>query len=104
MILLPSTKKILDEIYNDLIRCTQCNLCILGCPLFMGSRYDHFSPRAIILLTKDYIEGKIGIDSFLSFLIYMCNLCGNCDVRCPSRIKITNIVSNIKKLIAGGHI
>ncbi len=95
-----SGKDIVSAIYDDVIRCTQCNLCILGCPLFMGTRYDHYSPRGIIVLVRDYIEGRIGIEGFLSYLVYLCNLCKNCDVRCPSKIKITDIVIKLRKMLS----
>jgi len=91
---------VLKEIYEEIIRCTQCNLCILGCPMFMGSRYDHYSPRAIVVLTRDYIEGRVALEGFLMELLYLCNLCRNCDIRCPSRIEITKIVMALRKIIA----
>ncbi len=89
------------RIYDEVIKCTQCNLCILGCPMFMGSRYDHFSPRAIIVGIRDYIKRGGSVDGSLIEVLFMCNLCKNCEVRCPSKIEITKIVMVMKKKIMG---
>ena len=68
--------------------------------MFMGTRLDHFSPRAIVLLVRDYIDGRIDLKGFLSQLLYLCNLCRNCDVRCPSRIRISEIVREFRRHLA----
>ena len=88
-----------SEILSEVIKCTQCNLCILGCPMFNGNRYDYLSPRAIIIMLRDYLNGKIEFDDFLARLLYLCNLCGSCDLRCPARIDITDIVFSFRKRI-----
>jgi len=89
------------DIFKETLRCTQCNLCILGCPMFMGTRYDHYSPRAIILLTREsYLRGG-EIPKFLKDLIFICNLCGNCDVRCPAKIRITEVVKILRSYVLG---
>jgi len=65
--------------------------------MFMGSRFDHYSPRAIVVLARDHVEGRVELDGLLLELIYMCTLCGNCNVRCPSRIDVVGIVDRLRR-------
>ncbi|MCR8453954.1 MAG: 4Fe-4S dicluster domain-containing protein [Crenarchaeota archaeon] len=89
-----------DSLLHEMLRCSQCNLCISGCPMFIGStRYDHFSPRSVIILSREALLKNTELPSFLKYLIFICNLCGSCDVRCPAKIKITETIKVLRNQV-----
>lgn len=65
----------------------------------MATRYDHYSPRAIVILTREIVETGESPGSLLERLVFLCNLCRNCEVRCPSRIDITRIVRVLRRAL-----
>ncbi len=96
--------KIKKEIMDNLVKCTQCNLCILGCPMFIGSRFDHYSPRTIVVLSRAMLDNNLKIKNALEFLIFLCNNCKNCEIRCPSKIPIADIISTLKRHILSENV
>lgn len=87
---------IFAHIFEKTISCTQCNLCILGCPMFMGTRRDFYSPRALIILLREDSQKHVFTEHTLD-LIFTCNLCSNCNVRCPAKIDIVGLVKLVRE-------
>jgi len=71
-------------------RCIQCGTCSSSCP--MAVYMDH-PPRKII----SYIKNGFKEEALKSFTIWLCSSCYTCQVRCPSKIKITDVMYALKR-------
>jgi quinone-modifying oxidoreductase, subunit QmoC len=85
----------LEEIKTDshsetMDRCIQCGTCSSSCP---SVEYMDYSPRKIIAMVKNGFRDEV----LKSFTPWLCASCYTCQVRCPSNIKITDVMYTIKR-------
>jgi heterodisulfide reductase subunit C len=75
---------------EEIDRCIQCGTCSSSCP--MAVYMDH-PPRKIISMIKNGFKDE----ALRSFTIWLCPSCYTCQVRCPSNIKITDVMYALKR-------
>ena len=88
-------RKFLDEIKEksfskEIDRCIQCGTCSSSCPMVT---YMDYPPRKIIAMVKGGFKDEV----LKSFTPWLCASCYSCQVRCPSNIKITDIMYTLKR-------
>lgn len=84
-------KRIEEKSFSDEIsRCIQCGTCSSSCP--MAEYMDH-PPRKIIGMVKHGFKD----DVLRSFTPWLCASCYSCQVRCPSQIKITDVMYTLRR-------
>jgi len=76
---------------EDLDRCIQCGTCSSSCPM---SVYMDYPPRKIISMVKNGFKEE----ALRSFTIWLCYSCYTCQVRCPAKIEITEVMYALKRL------
>jgi heterodisulfide reductase subunit C len=75
---------------EEISRCIQCGTCSSSCPL---ATYMDYTPRKIIAMVKDGFKDEV----LKSFTPWLCASCYSCQVRCPSNIKIADIMYTLKR-------
>lgn len=75
---------------DSIDRCIQCGTCSSSCP--MAVYMDH-PPRKIMGMIKNGFRE----DALKSLSIWLCPSCYTCQVRCPSKIKITDVMYALKR-------
>ncbi|MCX7974305.1 MAG: 4Fe-4S dicluster domain-containing protein [Candidatus Aminicenantes bacterium] len=75
---------------EDLDRCIQCGTCSSSCPM---SIYMDSPPRKIIAQVKNGFKEE----ALRSFTIWLCSSCYTCQVRCPAKIEITEVMYALKR-------
>lgn len=63
------------------MKCVQCGLCKMNCPVYYVLRKEMMGPRGILKLKEN--------SEFGDFYVYACTLCKNCEKECPVEIKIS---------------
>jgi len=71
--------------------CIQCGTCSSSCPM---SVYMDFPPRKIIAMVKNGLREE----ALRNFTIWLCPSCYTCQVRCPAKIKITDVMYALKRM------
>lgn len=75
---------------EQLESCIQCGTCSGVCPL---SIYMDFSPRQIMAMTRSDFKKEV----LSSYTIWLCASCYDCTVECPRKIRITDIMYELKQ-------
>lgn len=70
--------------------CIQCGTCSSSCPMAV---YMDVPPRKIIAMIKNGFRDE----ALRSFTIWLCPSCYTCQVRCPAKIKITDVMYALKR-------
>ncbi|MCK4431843.1 MAG: 4Fe-4S dicluster domain-containing protein [Candidatus Aminicenantes bacterium] len=88
-------KNFFDEIKeksgcDEISQCIQCGTCSGSCPMAV---YMDYSPRKIIAMIKSGFKDEV----LKSFTPWLCASCYSCQVRCPSNIKITDVMYALKR-------
>ena len=71
--------------------CIQCGTCSASCPTSYAMDY---TPREIIAAFRAGLLERV----LKSNTIWLCSSCYSCTVRCPSGIKLTDIMYELKRL------
>lgn len=83
--------KIKEKSYSEEIsRCIQCGTCSSSCPM---AEYMDYAPRKIIAMVKHGFKDEV----LKSFTPWLCASCYSCQVRCPSQIKITDVMYSLRR-------
>jgi heterodisulfide reductase subunit C len=87
--------RFLDEIKRlshcrEIDRCIQCGTCSSSCPM---SVYMDHPPRKII----GFIKNGFRDEALKSFTVWLCSSCYTCQVRCPAKIKITDVMYAVRR-------
>jgi len=75
---------------EEINECIQCGTCSSSCPM---SVYMDYPPRKIIAMVKNGFKDE----ALKSFTIWLCPSCYTCQVRCPAKIKITDVMYALKR-------
>jgi len=96
----PTSKQLADEFMQAVLhlpdgekvkQCIQCGTCSGACPT---SHAMDYTPREIIAALRAGMLDRI-LDSNT---VWMCSSCYGCTVRCPSGIKLTDVMYQLKSL------
>jgi len=62
------------------------------CPTFVDLLWDPPSSRGRIVLAYGMLEKELEVDDSVVKALYQCTLCRDCNRRCPSKVKVPDIV------------
>lgn len=90
------TEVFLQDIYSipggeKIRQCIQCGTCSASCPTSYAMDY---TPREVIAALRAGILDRV----LKSNTIWLCASCYSCTVRCPSGIKLTDVMYELKRL------
>ena len=76
---------------DEIDKCIQCGTCSSSCPM---SVYMDYPPRKIMAMVKSGFKDE----ALRSLTIWLCPSCYTCQVRCPAKIKITDVMYALKRM------
>jgi heterodisulfide reductase subunit C len=90
------SKKFIEDVHSipdgkKINLCLQCGTCSASCPTSYAMDY---TPRQIIAAFRAGMLDQV----LKSNTVWMCASCYSCTVRCPSGIKLTDIMYELKRL------
>jgi glycolate oxidase len=77
---------------NEMMTCTMCGYCKNICPTFVDQLWDSPSSRGRVVLSYGMLEKELEVDDSVVKALYQCTLCRDCNRRCPSKVKVPDIV------------
>lgn len=77
---------------ENLMLCYQCGICTADCPIAM--RVEEFRPRKIARLAAFGQKERL----LMSDLVWLCAGCYTCYERCPENVRVSEIVSALRRL------
>ncbi|MCD6352761.1 MAG: (Fe-S)-binding protein [Proteobacteria bacterium] len=87
------------EILDLIALCDQCNICVGSCSTYRAAKNEAFSPPARLKVTEKVFKGEsLSPEEIES--IYNCPQCGLCDLICPKKIPISEIMDKCRRELA----
>lgn len=77
-----------EEIDEILRNCVKCGLCKSLCPVFKTLREESLGPRGRSIILQDKMYDKV---------LWQCNLCKACELKCPLGIKVWEAVKKSRE-------
>ena len=94
----------IETVKQALNTCTMCGFCKSVCPSFKSIGWDSALSRGRIILTYGLLNGDIPADASVIENMYTCTTCADCVRRCPSKVKIVDIIELCRAdLVKNGH-
>lgn len=94
----------LKKLEMEMLTCTFCGFCKSVCPYFEDNQWEPAVARGKVILAYGLIRGDIEPDDSVVKRIYQCTTCKDCERRCPSNIKVIEIVKAARgDLVKAGH-
>lgn len=81
------------------LSCIRCGFCVSECPSYLNFRKEAFSPRGKMALIKGISRGNLKVSKKFQKIIFACQLCGTCRVKCPALIETIEIFEKIRKFL-----
>jgi glycolate oxidase len=85
-------KEHLREWMKEVMTCTLCGYCKGVCPAFKSLGWDTGTARGKVLMAYGVLSGEIEPDQSVADRMFQCLLCGDCERRCPSKVRTPEIV------------
>jgi glycolate oxidase len=86
----------LKEWDHEMDVCTYCGYCKVVCPTFEPLLWDSQSARGRLLLSYGVLQGEIELDESIAKTLYSCTMCKDCYRRCPSKVRVPDIVKSAR--------
>lgn len=82
-----------EEKYREqILKCSRCGFCQAVCPVYGATLRPALNARGKMLLLKEVMDGKIGLDDQLIETLFQCTTCANCFHNCPSGVDVPEII------------
>jgi glycolate oxidase iron-sulfur subunit len=96
-----NASKRLIELYLQSDSCGRCGRCTTVCPTYRVTRREPMVARGRIWLARQFVEGKLGLSPTLKLYNDSCLGCQACRAVCPLKIKVDELVAEIRQNIQG---
>ncbi len=90
----------LQELSEQLVRCSRCGTCQSVCPVFRELQLESAVARGKVWLARGLAEGQLEITPGLKEKLSLCLLCGACVESCGSGVKVDKIVQAARRAVA----
>ncbi|MGQ9587286.1 MAG: (Fe-S)-binding protein [Thermoplasmata archaeon] len=80
------------KLEKEMLTCTFCGFCKSVCPYFEDNQWDPSVARGKVILAYGLGRKEIPADESVVERLYQCTTCKDCERRCPSNIRVVDIV------------
>jgi Fe-S oxidoreductase len=80
------------KLEKEMLTCTFCGFCKSVCPYFEDNQWDPSVARGKVILAYGLAQREIPADESVLQRMAQCTTCKDCERRCPSNIKVVDIV------------
>jgi Fe-S oxidoreductase len=80
------------KLEKEMLTCTFCGFCKSVCPYFEDNQWDPSVARGKVILAYGLARKEIPADESVVERLYQCTTCKDCERRCPSNIRVVDIV------------
>ncbi|MFH1612880.1 MAG: FAD-linked oxidase C-terminal domain-containing protein [bacterium] len=95
-IALDKKESCLSKWKKEMDTCTYCGFCKSVCPIFENTYWDTETARGKILNAYGLLTGELTANENIAKIFYSCTQCKDCYRRCPSKIKVPEIIQEAR--------
>ena len=88
-----------EELMYEVVRCYRCGFCRAQCPVFDVKLNESWNARGRVLIAKALAEGLLNPSKSVVDRVFSCTSCKACEVTCPPRIKVVEVVRGLRSLM-----
>jgi fumarate reductase (CoM/CoB) subunit B len=88
--------KHLKKYESEMNVCIRCAYCFEKCPIIKEMQWDTDGARGKIILSYGLLTGELKPSQYVADKLFRCTYCRDCIDRCPSNVKILDIISSAR--------
>ena len=93
----PPLARLIEE---EASRCLYCGFCEALCPTRPLGLHRGYGPRGRVNIALMIARGEVGFSQATVESLYTCLLCGACELKCPAKIRIVDVIRAGRALYA----
>ena len=79
-------------LYEEIMRCTHCGMCLNQCPTYRVLGLEMESPRGRLYQMRSVHEGRAEVTFDFATHMYVCLACRACETACPATVRFGSLV------------
>lgn len=79
-------------LYDEIMRCTHCGMCLHQCPTYRVLGIEAESPRGRLYQMRGVHEGRGEVTFDFAQHMYVCLACRACETACPATVRFGSLV------------
>lgn len=83
-------------LYDEIMRCTHCGLCLNQCPTYRVLGIEAESPRGRLYQMRAVHEGRGDVTFDFAQHMYVCLACRACETACPATVSFGGLVEQAR--------
>ena len=88
-----------SRMYENLLDCVHCGLCLPFCPTFVELGTEMASPRGRVYLIRAVMDGRVPMTEKFIDNLYLCLGCRACETACPSGVKLGKLMEAAREYV-----
>ncbi|HID74204.1 MAG TPA: (Fe-S)-binding protein [Thermoplasmata archaeon] len=91
----------LEGLENEMYVCIRCAYCFEECPVLRERGWDTDGARGKVILSYGLLTGEIEPSEEVALKLFQCTTCRDCMVRCPSNVRVVDIITAARADLVG---
>jgi Fe-S oxidoreductase len=84
---------------TQILQCSRCGFCQAVCPVYGATLRPAYNARGKMLLLKEIMDGHLELTEELAETFYSCATCQSCTYSCPAKIRVDQIVEEVRRTL-----
>ena len=89
--------KNMEKWKKEMLVCIRCAYCLENCPVYNQIGWESAGARARMILSYGLLTKDIEYSDSILEKLFQCTTCGQCEVNCPAKVKILEVVKATRK-------
>ncbi len=89
----------IEGVQAEAEKCVYCGFCEGVCPTLPFGPHRGYGPRGRITLVRGLLRGEVILSDEVISSLYSCLLCNACSTVCPARIRVGDVVREVRAIL-----
>ncbi|MGC9209893.1 MAG: 4Fe-4S dicluster domain-containing protein [Acidilobus sp.] len=94
-----SDDELRDAILGEADKCVYCGFCESVCPTVVFGPHRGYGPRGRVTIIRNILRSEATLSDEAVSSLYSCLLCNACSTVCPARIRVGDLVRDVRIML-----
>ena len=85
------------KMFSHTRHCSSCGFCRIKCPTLDFTGNESWGARGRMLIAQEVARGTLDVSESIKNRCYSCTLCKACELACPSLVKVSDAMMELRE-------